>query len=148
MTKKIYLGADHAGWERKETLKKLLEEDDYVVVDLSPPDYNENDDYPDIAFAVAEKVAGEVGSFGLLVCGSGLGMCMAANKVKGVRAAAVYNVWAAEASRKDNNTNILCLPGRQLEDEEIKNIVRVWLATDFSGEERHLRRINKVNLYS
>lgn len=146
MSTKIYLGADHAGWERKGKIKTWLTEAEYEVTDLSP-ELKDGDDYPDVAFVVAEKVAGEDGSFGILICGSGLGMCMAANKVKGARAVSVYNEWATKVSREDNDANVLCLPGRQLEDEEIKNIVKVWLATDFSGEERHLRRIKKIESY-
>jgi ribose 5-phosphate isomerase B len=145
--KTVCLGADHAGWERKEMIKKSFPNNDYAVIDLSPHDFNENDDYPDAAFEVAEKVAGETGAFGILICGSGIGMCMAANKVKGIRAAAVYNEWAAKVSREDNDANVLCLPGRHLGDEEIKKIIEVWLATNFSGEERHQRRINKIKSY-
>ncbi|HBR80858.1 MAG: Sugar-phosphate isomerase, RpiB/LacA/LacB family [Candidatus Uhrbacteria bacterium GW2011_GWE2_45_35] len=144
MPQKLYLGADHAGWARKEKIKEWLAADGYEVIDLSNPELNSEDDYPEVAFRVAERVAAEVETKGLLLCGSGLGMCMAANKVKGIRAAAVYNEWAAKVSREDNNANVLCLPGRYLEDEEIKKITKVWLETKFSGEERHLRRINKL----
>lgn len=148
MPTKIYLGADHAGWERKEIIKGWLAKNEISFEDLSNPELNQDDDYPDVAFAVAEKVAGENNSRGILICGSGLGMCMAANKVKGIRAAAAYDEWTAKVSREDNNANVLCLPGRHLEDEEIKKIVAVWLATDFSGVERHIRRINKIEHYA
>lgn len=147
MTSKIYLGADHAGWERKEKIKEWLTAEGVAFEDLSSPELNPEDDYPDVAFRVAERVARETETPGLLICGSGIGMGVAANKVKGIRAATVYNVWAAEASRKDNDANVLCLPGRILEDEEIKEIIKVWLATNFSSEERHERRINKINNY-
>jgi ribose 5-phosphate isomerase B len=139
---KIYLGADHAGWERKEKIKEWLE---LPFEDLSNPELNPADDYPDVAFRVAERVADEPESVGILLCGSGLGMCMAANKVKGIRAVAVYNEWAARASREDNDANVLCLPGRVLEDDEIKSIVTTWLSTNFSSEERHVRRIVKLD---
>lgn len=147
MTKKIYLGADHAGWERKEKVKEWLAADGLVVEDLSNPEMDPGDDYPDIAFRVAERVAAETETQGILICRSGLGMCLAANRVKGIRAATVYNVWAAEASRRDNDADILCLPGKILEDEEIKKIIKVWLTTNFSGEERHLRRVKKIENY-
>jgi len=147
MTQKLYLGADHAGWERKEKIKEWLAADGLAAEDLSNPELDPEDDYPDVAFRVAERVGEEAETCGLLICGSGIGMCMAANKVKGIRAATVYNVWAAEASRKDNDANILCLPGRILEDEEIKKIIKVWLATNFSDENRHKRRINKIESY-
>jgi ribose 5-phosphate isomerase B len=144
--KTVCLGADHAGWERKEMIKKSFPNNDYAVIDLSPHDFNENDDYPDAAFEVAKKVADEGSSVGILICRSGIGMCMAANKVKGIRAAAVYNEWAARVSREDNDANVLCLPGQYLNDEEIKKIIEVWLATSFSNKERHRRRIKKLEL--
>lgn len=148
MTKKIYLGADHAGWERKEKIKDWLAEDGLAFEDLSNPELNQADDYPDVAFRVAEQAANEKTAGGILICGSGIGMNIAANKTRGVRAAVIYNEWAAKAGREHNDINILCLPGRFLEDEEVKKIIKVWLTTNFSGEERHVRRINKINLYS
>jgi len=148
MIQKIYLGADHAGWERKEKIKEWLSVDGLNFEDLSSPWPDPEDDYPDVAFKVAEQVAAENETLGVLICGSGIGMCTAANKVKGIRAATVYNVWMAEVSRKDNDANILCLPGRTLEDNEVKEIIKIWLETNFSGENRHTRRINKINLYS
>jgi len=144
MPQKLYLGADHAGWARKEKIKEWLAADGYEVADLSDPELNPEDDYPEMAFRVAERVVVEPKTKGLLLCGSGIGMSIAANKVKGIRAAVVYNEEMAALSRKDNDANVLCLPGRFLEDEEIRRIIKVWLATDFSGEERHLRRINKI----
>jgi len=145
--KTIYLGADHAGWERKEKIKEWLSVDGFLFEDLSGTWPDPEDDYPDVAFKVAEQVAEEDETLGILVCSSGIGMCIAANKMKGIRAATVYNVWMAEASRKDNNANVLCLPGRTLEDNEVKEIIKVWLNTNFSGENRHARRINKINNY-
>ena len=142
--KTIYLGADHAGFERKEIIKKTLVNNEYDVIDLGNDHFDQEDDYPDFAFAVAKKVASEPGSLGILVCASGQGMCMTANKVKGIRGVLGYNTWAAETSRHDDDTNILCLPGKSLSDDEIKKIVETWLKTEFSGEERFVRRIKKI----
>lgn len=144
--KTIYLGADHAGFARKETIKNTLVNNGYDVIDLGNDHFDQEDDYPDFAFAVAKKVAGEPGALGILVCASGQGMCMTANKVKGVRGVLGYNTWAAETSRHDDDTNVLCLPGKSLSDNEIKKIVEVWLKTEFSGEERFVRRIKKIDL--
>lgn len=141
---KIYLGADHAGFARKEWLKKSLVDNSYDVIDLGNDHFDKEDDYPDFALAVAKKIAGEPGSFGILICANGQGMCMTANKVSGVRAALGYNIWAAETSRHDDDSNVLCLPGLALSDEEAKNIVEVWLKTKFTGEERFVRRIKKI----
>ena len=140
----IYLGADHAGFERKEFLKKTLVDNRYVVIDLGNDHFDQEDDYPDFAFAVAKKVAGEPGSFGILICANGQGMCITANKISGIRGVLGYNTWAAETSRHDDDTNVLCLPGKSLTDEETKEIVKVWLKTKFAGEERFVRRIEKI----
>ncbi|MFH1089176.1 MAG: RpiB/LacA/LacB family sugar-phosphate isomerase [Candidatus Uhrbacteria bacterium] len=144
MPQKIYLGADHAGFERKEFLKKTLVDNEYAVIDLGNDHFDSEDDYPDFAFAVAKKVAGEPGSFGILICANGQGMCIVANRVPGIRGVLGYNTWAAETSRHDDDTNVLCLPGKSLSDEEMKEIVEVWLKTEFAGEERFVRRIGKI----
>ncbi|MFH1253577.1 MAG: RpiB/LacA/LacB family sugar-phosphate isomerase [Candidatus Uhrbacteria bacterium] len=148
MFQKIYLGADHAGFERKEFLKKTLVNNEYDVIDLGNDHFDQEDDYPDFAFAVAKKVASEPGSFGILICANGQGMCMAANKILGIRGVLGYNTWAAETSRHDDDTNVLCLPGKFLSDDETKNIVKAWLKTEFAGQERFVRRIKKMNLIS
>lgn len=139
----IYLGSDHAGFELKEEIKKYLVDLKYEVDDLGAHTLNQKDDYPKFAQAVAEKVVAE-GARGILFCGSGIGVCVVANKVKGVRAGMGYSVYAAEAGRMDDDTNVLCLAGRVLKPDEAKDIVRTWLTTDFSGAERHVRRLQQV----
>ncbi|MFH1387870.1 MAG: ribose 5-phosphate isomerase B [Patescibacteria group bacterium] len=140
----IYLGADHAGFHLKEELKKYLEELGYEYEDLGNKELDLLDDYPDFAIKVAEKVL-ETGSQGILICATGLGMSMVANKIKGIRAAVVWDDFTAFKSREHNDANILCLAGKSLDDETAKKIVRIWLETEFIGEERHVRRLEKIN---
>ena len=142
--KKIYLGSDHGGFNLKEKIKDFLNESGYEYEDLGPENYEPLDDYPDYAYLVANKVA-ETDSFGILICSSGVGMCIAANKVKGIRAVNAYNVEIAEKSREHNNTNILCLGQNYINPQLAKDIIKVWLKTDFSGEERHHRRVQKIS---
>ncbi len=139
---KIYIGSDHGGIKLKETIKKLIEEEGYEAEDLGCYD-KESCDYPEYAKKVAEKVAEEDGR-GILICGTGIGMCIAANKVKGIRAAFAYDDFTAKMSREHNNSNILCLGERSLEEDNAKNITKIWLRTKFSSEERHHRRVNKI----
>jgi len=139
----IYLGADHAGWHLKEEIKKYLEELGYKYEDLGNQELDSQDDYPDFALAVARKVV-ETGGKGILICATGLGMAIAANKIKGVRAVVCWDNFTALQSREHNDANILCLGGKTLDWETAKKIVRTWLEAEFSGEERHLRRLEKI----
>jgi len=141
----IYLGADHAGWEAKEKVKKILEKGNFKVVDMGNRDLVEEDDYPDFGHAVAKRVVADPGSVGIVACGNAQGICIVANKVKGVRAAVGFSEYAAETSRTDDNANILCLPGRVLSDKKLIDVVNKWIKTEFSGEDRHKRRLEKVN---
>ncbi len=140
---RIAIGADHAGYELKESLSSFLSGGGDSVTDLGA-DGAEPSDYPDAAAPVARAVAARQADRGLLVCGSGIGMCIAANKVPGVRAALAWNEDIARLSREHNDANILCLPSRFVSEAAARGIVKVWLATPFSGEERHARRIAKV----
>jgi len=140
----IYLGADHAGFHLKEELKKYLRELGYEYEDLGNKELNPLDDYPDFAVKVAEKVTG-TGDLGILICATGLGMCMAANRVEGIRAITAWDDFTALTSREHNNANILCLAGKVLDDEAAKKIVRIWLKAEFTGEERHVRRLEKIS---
>jgi len=140
---KIYLGADHAGFEMKEHIKLFLEENGYDIEDLGANELNPTDDYPDYGIAVAKKVVSD-NAYGILICGSGIGICTAANKVKGALAATCYSEYAAKMGRQDENTNICCLAGRVLTSEEAEQIVTLFLNTRFSGEERHVRRLDKI----
>lgn len=140
----IYLGADHAGFNLKEDIKKYLRELGEKFEDLGNENFDPTDDYPDYAYPVAQKVASEAGARGILFCGNAQGVCILANKVKRVRAAVGADEYVAKTSRTDDNSNILCLPGRVLTADEARKIVKSWLATDFSGAERHLRRLKKM----
>ena len=141
----IFIGADHRGFKIKESLRPYLKELGYEVVDLGNDHLDETDDYPDFANAVAGKVSkNSETDKGILICGSGIGMSIAANKFKGIRAAQVDKIEQAVLSRKDNNANVLTLSGNDLSESEAKEIVKVWLETPFSKEERHERRIKKI----
>lgn len=140
----IYLGADHAGWEVKETIETWLKEQEYKVVDMGNQNLVEHDDYPEFSHAVAKRVKADPGSLGIVACGNAQGVCIVANKVRGIRAATGFSEYAAESSRADDNTNVICIPGRAVEIHEAKAIVKKWLETEFSGHERHVRRLEKV----
>ena len=144
--KKIYIGSDHAGFRVKEKLKKYFKKIGISHEDLGTYSL-ESVDYPDYAAAVAKKVAKEKYAKGVLICGTGTGMVIAANKIKGIRAAAAYDRYSAEMSRFHNDANILALRGRFFPFEKIKKIVSVWLRTPFSQKPRHKRRINKIKLF-
>jgi ribose 5-phosphate isomerase B len=139
----IPIASDHAGYKAKEQIKKILEDMDHMPVDFGTHS-EESVDYPDFAVQVAEKVDSGENDFGILVCGSGQGMCMTANKFHNIRAALVYDKKSAALTRQHNNSNVLCLPGRELDEKELKEIVQTWLNTDFEGG-RHERRVNKIN---
>lgn len=144
---KIYLASDHAGFELKEALIPYLSERGFVVEDLGPGTLEPADDYPDYIMPLALKVVGEKGSFGIVVGMSGQGEAMAANRVRGARAA-VYVGGPKDIlslSRMHNDANILSLGTRFLSPGEAKEAVLAWLQTPFSGEERHIRRIKKLD---
>ncbi len=140
----IYIGADHAGWELKEVIEEHLKEQDFKVIDMGNQNLVDGDDYPDFGHAVAKRVVADEGSHGIVICGSAQGICIVANKVRGVRAATGFNEDVAKSAREDDNSNILCLPGRHIKEKEAVQIVDTWLGTEFSGAERHVRRLKKV----
>ncbi|MDO8460320.1 MAG: ribose 5-phosphate isomerase B [Nanoarchaeota archaeon] len=144
---KVFLGSDHAGFETKEKIKNHLQKLKVNYEDLGPSKYAPGDDYPDYAFKVAQKVSQNKDYRGILICGTGLGMQIAANKVKGIRAASPYDAYSAKMSRAHNNTNILGLRGRSFPFSKIKQIITIWLKTPFSEEERHKHRIAKISNY-
>lgn len=142
----IYLGSDHRGFQLKEYIKALLKNMGYEVSDVGAFRYDTNDDYPDFASLVAERVSRDhENSRGILICGSGVGMDVVANKFPMIRAALVANPDQAFDSRNDDDANILCLASNYADAEIIKKIVMSWLKTPFSREERHRRRINKIH---
>ncbi|UCC40539.1 MAG: ribose 5-phosphate isomerase B [Candidatus Aminicenantes bacterium] len=145
---KVIIASDHAGYKQKERLKKYLERRKIEYEDLGT-DSLESVDYPDYAIKVAKKVAKnrKEDYRGILVCGTGTGMTIAANKVKGIRAVAAYDSYSARMSRIDNNTNVLGLRGRFFPYEKAKKIVSVWLNTPFSEKKRHRKRLKKISDY-
>jgi ribose 5-phosphate isomerase B len=143
---RVIIASDHAGLRLKEKVKKYLARKKIEYEDLGTKSFK-SVDYPDYALKVAEKVAKNKNTRGILVCGTGTGMTIAANKVKGIRAVAAYDAYSAKMSRIDNDTNVLGLRGRFFPLEKIKKIITVWLDTPFSGEKRHKRRIKKIRDY-
>lgn len=141
-SRKIILGADHGGFELKEILKSYLMECGYEVEDVGA--YSADAvDYPDFAHAVAQKIVHTPGSRGIMIDGAGVGSAMTANKVPGVRAAACYDTYTARNSRLHNNANLLTLGSRVISSDAAKEIVKVWLETDFEGG-RHEKRVEKI----
>ena len=143
----IYLGSDHAGYKLKEHLKKYFLAQKVKFTDLGNLKLNKNDDYPDFGFKVAQAVAKDKDSKGILICGTSFGVCIVANKVKGIRAVSVSNIKDAQISRSHNDANVLCLSGWDLKYQLAQKIIKVWLQTKFSGAARHIRRLNKINKY-
>ena len=142
---KIVIGSDHAGLELKEELKSLLVTEGHEITDVgtnSPASV----DYPDFGFEAARLVAKGAADRGILVCGTGIGMSIAANKVKGVRAALIHDLYTAIQSRKHNDANVLVLGGRVTGRGLAEEIVKVWLSTEFEGG-RHLGRIKKIEAF-
>ena len=140
---KIALGADHGGYELKEKLKAFLKKKSIEFKDFGTNDGTTSVDYPDFAKAVAKAVASKKYNFGVLVCGSGVGVAMAANKVKGIRAVQAYDAYTAEMSRRHNDANVITFAGRRIRPGIAKHLLNIWLKTDFEGG-RHRRRVQKI----
>ena len=140
----IYLGADHAGFKLKEQIKKYLQAQKIKFIDLGNLKLDKNDDYPDFGYKVAKAVAKNKGSKGILICGTSFGVCIVANKVKGIRAVSVSNIKDAKISRSHNDANVLCLSGWDLKLLMVQKIIKIWLDTKFSGAARHIRRLNII----
>jgi ribose 5-phosphate isomerase B len=141
--KQVFIGADHAGFSLKQALKPYLARLGYRVVDKGAMELEPKDDYPDFGYAVARAVANGRGA-GILVCGSAQGVCMVANKVRGVRAAAVCLERDARLAREHNDANVLCLSGWNLPPAKARKIANIFLTTPFSKEARHARRLKKI----
>ncbi|MDI6737529.1 MAG: ribose 5-phosphate isomerase B [Nanoarchaeota archaeon] len=140
---KIYIGSDHAGFELKEEIKKVLTEENYEVEDLGPYEYDFNDDYPDYAVKVCEKVL-ETSGRGILICGSGQGMDRVANKIPGIHAAVCWDETSAKMAKEHGNVNVLCFGEKTVKPELAKKMVKIWLETPFTPKEKHIRRISKI----
>lgn len=144
---KVYLASDHAGFALKNTLTQFLLAAGHEAVDLGPFELNPTDDYPDFITPLAQKVSQELGSFGVAIGGSGEGEAMAANRVPGARATEFYGgeIDVVRVSREHNNANILSLGARFVSEDVAKEAVTLFLGTPFSGDERHARRIEKLD---
>lgn len=142
---RIAIGADHAGYELKEKLKHYLDGEGYEVTDVGAHNYDHGDDYPDYAFAVAEMVGEGKADRGILLCDSGIGVDVVANKVPGVRSALVHDEQLARTTREHNDTNVLSMGAMFVDEDKAARIARNWLETEFSGAERHARRIHKID---
>ncbi len=160
---RIHIGSDHAGFEMKEELKSFLESSGYDVIDHGAFEYDEDDDYPDFIFPAVESVAIDPESVGIILGGSGQGEAICANRVKGIRATVFNGQYNPVVnyddelendreipneivlSRQHNDANVLSLGARFLSMSEAKDAVELWLETEFSGDERHLRRLQKID---
>ena len=143
---KIAIGADHAGFDYKQKVVKYLQEKKYEVMDFGT-DSSEATDYPDYAVLVGKAVALKKVDFGILVCGTGIGMSIAANKVKGVRAAVVSNSFTAESSKTHNHANVITFGSRVNTIEEVIEFLEIFMNASYSSEERHLSRVDKIGKY-
>ena len=140
---KIAIGSDHAGYLVKEKVKKYLKKQEIPFTDFGTFK-EESVDYPEYAYKVGTSIISQEADMGILICGTGIGMCIAANKIKGIRAANPYNKESAELSRLHNNSNVLCLGARTLTDDQINDVLNSWLFTSFEGG-RHETRLNLIN---
>ena len=140
----IYIASDHRGFAAKEALKKYLTDSAYSVRDLGNDHYDENDDYPSFAIAVVKKVSADPDSKGILLCGSGVGVDIVANKFKGIRSSLCFSPDQAYAARYDDDVNVLSLPAEYINEEGLKKITSTWLQTPFSNIEKHTRRLSEM----
>ena len=141
----IGVAADHGGFELKEKLSKMLEKSGYEVVDFGAKKLNEGDDYPDFVLPLAKAVSNGTVERGIAICGSGVGACIAANKVPGVRACLIHDVFSAHQGVEDDNMNMICLGGRTIGYELAWELTRTFLVAKFSNAERMQRRLAKIS---
>ena len=144
---RVHIGGDHAAYDLKCALMTFLQAKGYDVVDHGPFYLDEQDDYPVAVLRAAEAVSGDIGAFGIVLGGSGNGEQIAANKVKGIRAALAYNVETAGLARTHNNAQVLSVGARMSTQDEAEAMVETFLTTKFSGDERHARRLAMVERY-
>lgn len=141
---KLFLGADHRGFYLKEDIKEILLKKGLEIIDVGNHEYDQNDDYPDFARNLAEQVVEDVSSQGVVFCGSGAGVSITANKIIGARACIGLSREQVESARGDDNLNILVVAADYTSRDRVEEMVEVFLSTDFKGEERHLRRLEKI----
>lgn len=142
----IALGSDHGGFRLKEAIKSFLMSEGIEIKDFGPEN-TESVDYPDFAQKVGHAVVSKECELGILICGTGIGISIAANKINGVRAALCHDVFSAKATKEHNNANILCMGERVVGEGLALEIVKAFLQTPFSNDDRHLRRIKKITDY-
>lgn len=142
----IFVGADHRGYRLKERIKRELGAAGVELEDVGAKKYQADDDYPDVAISLGEKVA-EQGSRGILICGSGVGMCFAVNKVKKIRAGIGFDRRQVTKAVRDDGMNVICLSADWIDDEKNLNLVKSFLEAEFDSQEKRLRRIRKVEKY-
>lgn len=140
---KVALGSDHGGYRLKEGLKQYLQELNIEYTDFGCNN-EQSVDYPDIGFKVSVEVKNGRYDRGILICGTGIGMSIVANKIKGIRASLCHDIFSARNTREHNDANILTLGARVISTELAREIIKVWLNTEFSQEERHINRLNKI----
>ena len=142
----IYISSDHGGFELKNKIVSRFKEEGMEMLDLGPKELLPADDYPDYVKPLADRVLEDKEGKGILICRNGVGVCMAVNKFRGIRAGLSWNYKHSISSRNDDDTNVLCLPADYIQDEDAIKTVKAWLETPFSNEERFVRRIKKGNL--
>lgn len=143
---KIFIGADHNGYALKEKLEQYLKRSGYDVEDVGNQQLESGDDFPMFGARVATNVLANEGSVGILLCGSGQGVCIAANRYKGIRASLVWSESEAKSSRNDDDANVLCLPAKEVNDEkQLEKLVDIWLKTPFAAAARYQRRIKQLD---
>ena len=140
--KKICVSSDHAGYSLKEHVKNFLIKKDVFLIDLGPFELK-SVDYPDYAKKIARRISSKKSDIGILICGSGTGMAISANKIRGIRAAVCYNAKSTRLSREHNNANIIALGSRLTKKKDVMKLIKIFLNTKFQGG-RHLRRIKKI----
>ncbi len=142
----IYIASDHAGFQLKKHLKTYIKTQlRKSITDLGPKTYNKEDDFVDFAIKLGKTVSKKKADIGIAICGSGHGMCITTNKIKGIRAIMGYSIEGAELGKKDNDANVLCLSGNVLSNEHADAIVKKFLETKFDGLERRVRRLKKIS---
>ena len=144
---KLFLGADHQGYHLKEKVFAYLSKRKYDVEDVGPDELDPQDDFPEFAARAAIKILGEDDGRAILICGGGQGMAMAANRFRGIRASVVWDEYEAKMTRNDNDSNVLCLPARLFNDDELgwQLTVDAWLSTPFAGAARYVRRNRQLD---
>ncbi|MBI1856943.1 RpiB/LacA/LacB family sugar-phosphate isomerase [Candidatus Saccharibacteria bacterium] len=144
---KIFIGTDHNGYNLRDDLVRHLKQAGHEVIDDGDSNIDSNDDFPIFAGKVAANLlaSDDPDARGILICGSGQGMCMAANRFKGIRAALLYDRESAKSSRNDDDSNVACLPSRALENKKALEIIDIWLSTPFAAASRFMRRIKEMD---